>query len=79
LTTTADGLGSREWLAMTADESTATPGATAGAAGSLEVDAGVADAVPEPVAEKPVVLEEQVALPKMSEGMVGHAVWPPSP
>ena len=30
-------------------------------------------------AEKPVVLEEQAALPKTSEGMVGHAVRPPSP
>jgi len=61
------------------DESAAMPVAMVGATGSLEVDAGVADAVLESGVEKPVVLEDQAALPKTLEGMVGHAVWPPSP
>ena len=78
-TAAADGLGGRERLAPTADESAAVLGATVGAAGSLEADAGVADAVPESGAEKPVVPKEPSTLPKASEGVVGHAVRPRSP
>ena len=51
----------------------------AGAAGSSEAKTGVADAAPESRAEKPVLPEEQTALLKASEGVVGHAVRPPSP
>ena len=43
------------------------------------MDAGVADAMLESGAEKPMVPEELTALPEASEGMVGHAVHPPSP
>ena len=35
--------------------------------------------MPESGAEKPVVLEEQKALPEALEGMVGRVVRPPSP
>ena len=45
-------------MAPTVDEPAAVPGAMAGAAGSLEVDAGVVDVTPESGVEKPVVLEE---------------------
>ena len=75
----ADGLGSRERLAPTADESAAMPGATAGATGSLKVDARVDDSTLESGVEEPVVPEEQRSLPETSEGVVGHAVWPLSP
>ena len=78
-TTTADELGYGEWLASMADEPAAMPGAMAGATGSLEVEARVADAVLEFGVEKSVVPEEQTTLPKASEGMVGHAVQPSSP
>ena len=57
----------------------AVPRATAVVAGSSKVDAGVADAVPESGAEKPVVPEEQATLPETSKGVVGRAVRPPSP
>ena len=45
----------------------------------MKAEARVANAVLESRAEKPVVLEEQTALPKASKGMVGHAMRPPSP
>ncbi|XP_066344288.1 uncharacterized protein [Miscanthus floridulus] len=51
----------------------------AGATRSLEVDAGVAASVLESRAKKPVALEEQMALPITSEGMVRHPMHPPSP
>ena len=73
-TTAADELGDRERLAPMA-----VPGATAGATGSSEVDARVADTTPELGAEKPVVLEEQATLPEVPKGMVGHAVRPQNP
>ena len=78
-TTTADGLGYREQLAPTADESAAVPRAVVGAAGSLEVDARVANAAPESATGKLMVPEEQTMLPESSGGMVGHVVRPPSP
>jgi len=78
-TTTTDGLGGGEQLAPTVGEPAALPRATMGAIGSLEVDARVADTAPESRAKKPVVPKEQAVLPKASEGMVGHAVWPSSP
>ena len=77
-TAAADVLGGGERLAPTADGSVAMPGATAEAAESLEADAGVADAASESTIDKLVVPEEQTALPEASEGVVGHAVWPPS-
>ena len=77
-TTTAGGVEGGEQLAMMADESAATLGAMAGVTGSLEAEAGVADVMPKSRAERLVVPEEQAALPKTSEGVVGHAVWPPS-
>ena len=78
-TVTGGGLGSGKRLAPMADGLAAMPEATTEAAGALEVDAGVADAMPESRAEKPVVPEEQTVLPEASEGMIGHAMWPPSP
>ena len=78
-TAAADGLGGGERLAPTADESAVVLGATVGAAGSLEADAGVADAASESGVEKPVVPEEQAAFPETSEGMVGHVVRSLSP
>ena len=66
-------------MASTADEPAAVPGETVGAAESSVAEARVVDAAPKPRAEMPVVLEEQTVLPEASEGMVGHAVRPPSP
>ena len=45
-------------MASMANEPTTMPRATVGATGSLEADAGVADATPESRAKKPVVPEE---------------------
>ena len=42
-------------------------------------DAGVADATLESAVDEPVLLKEQMVLPQVLEGMVGHAVRPPSP
>ena len=50
-------------MATVVDKSMAMPRATAGATGSLEVDARVADAAPESGAEKPMVPEEQATFP----------------
>ncbi|XP_066392294.1 uncharacterized protein [Miscanthus floridulus] len=55
-------------------ESAAVPGATTGATGSLEADAGVTDTALESRVEKPEVLEEQMALPEALEGMRGNEV-----
>ena len=55
------------------------PGATTEAAGASEADAGVVDTASESRAENPVVAEEPTVLPEASEGMVGHAMRPPSP
>ena len=74
-----DGLGDEERLATTVDESAVMPKATARAVGSSEADAGVANAALESGMEKPVVPEEQAAFQKTPEGVVGHAVRPPSP
>ena len=78
-TAAADGLGDGERFVPMADEPAAVPGVIAGAVGSSEADAGVADVASKSRAEKPVVPEEQTALPEASEGVVGHAVRPPSP
>ena len=66
-------------MAPMADESAMVPRAMAEATRSSEVEAGVTNAVPEARVEKPIVPEEQTALPKASKGMVGHTVWPWSP
>ena len=50
------------------------PGATAESTGYSGAEAGVADVAWKTGPEKPVVSEEQMALPKASEGMVGHAI-----
>jgi len=76
---TVDELGGGERLASMVDDPTAVPGEMAGAVGSSKADAGVANAMPESGAEKSVEPEEQAACPKTSEGVVGHAVRPPSP
>ena len=78
-TAAADELGGGERLESTVDEPAAVPGAMAGAAGSLEAETRVVDAALESRAEKPMAPEEQMSLPKASEGMVGHAVQPSSP
>ena len=62
-----------------ANEPAAVPEATAGATVSSGAEAGVADAPPESGAKKPTVPEEQMVLPKVSEGVVGHAMRPSSP
>ena len=77
--TTAGGLDSIEQLAPMADGSAMKPRATIEATGASKADARVADAMPETRAEKLVVLEEQMALPEASEGVVRHAMWPLSP
>ena len=62
-----------------ADRSATVPGATTKATGSSGAEAGVTDATSEARAEKPTVPEEQTTLPKVSKGLVGHAVRPQSP
>ena len=66
-------------MALTMDESTVMPGATAGAAGSSEADARVVDATPKSGVEKLVVPEDQATFLETSKGVVGHAMRPPSP
>ena len=66
-------------MASTADGSAAAPEATAGTAGSLGAEAGVVGVTLESRAEKPTVPEEQTTPPEVSEGVVGHAIQPPSP
>jgi len=56
--TTPGGVEGGEQLATTANESAAMLGATAGAIGSSEAEARVADTAPKSGAEKPMVLEE---------------------
>ena len=73
------GLGSDEWLALMTDGSAAAPEATAGTTGSSRAEARVAGVTPESRAEKPTVPEEQTTPPEVSEGVVGHAIQPPSP
>ena len=63
----------------TVDGSAMMPRAMIEAIGALKAYAGVADAVPEYGAEKPMVPEEPTTLPEVSEGVVGHVVRPPSP
>ena len=66
-------------MAPMGDGSAAMPGATAEAAGSLEAESRVADAMAEPRVGRPVELEEQATHPEMTEGMVRRTVWPLSP
>ena len=78
--TAASGrLGKNEQVALTTDGSAAVLEATAGAAGSLGSEAGVASDAPESWAVKPVAAEDQTAPPKVSSGMVGPAIQPRSP
>ena len=79
LTAIADGLGGGERLASMADGSATVPRAMVEAAGSSEEEAKVADAALEARVEKPVVLEEQTVLLKVSKDVVGHVVRPWSP
>ena len=72
-------LGGGKELAPMVDGSATVPGAIAEAAGSSRAKARVADTAPESGVKKPVMLEQQTALPKASEGMVRHAIRPSSP
>ena len=54
--------------------SAVVPGATMDDAGSSGAEARVSHPMPESRMEKNTVLGEQMVLPKVSEGMVGHAV-----
>ena len=74
-TTAADGVGGGERLTMMVTDATETPGA----AKSLKAGAGATNVMPESRAGRPVVPKEQVALPEMSKGVVGHVVRPLSP
>ena len=78
-TTTASEIGGGERLLTMVDESAAMPGAAVRATRSSKAEAGAANAMLESGAERPVVPEEQAALPKMLEGMVGRTMRPPSP
>ena len=78
-TALAGGLGGSERLVLTADGPAVVPGATVKATGSSIAEARVSRATPESRMEKPTVPGEQTVLPEVSEGMVGHAVRPPSP
>ena len=62
-----------------ANGSATVPGAMAEATGSSGAEAGVTDATPESVAEKPAVPKEQTSLPEASKGVVRLAVQPPGP
>ena len=72
------GLGDNERSASTEDGSVAAPKAAMGTARSSRAEAGVPDVTPESGVQKPLVPEEQTTLPGASEGMVGHAIRPPS-
>ena len=78
-TATADGLGGGERLVSTADGSAIVPGATVEATRSSGAKAGVVDTALESEAEKLMVSKQQTMPPEASEGVVGHAVQPPSP
>ena len=78
-TATAGELGGGERLASTADGSATVPGVTVETARSLGAEARSTDAAPASRAGKPIVPEEQTALPEASTGVVGHAVRPWSP
>ena len=73
-TTAADGLGGGERLALMADGSATEPEVTTETTGSSGAEARAADAAPAFRAKDPMVPTEQMALPKASEGMVGHAI-----
>ena len=66
-------------MASMADGSATVPRAMAEATRSSEVEAGVTNAMPEARVEKPLVPEEQTALPEAPKGVVRHAVrtWSP--
>ena len=66
-------------MATTAADATEMPGATARVAESSKVEVGAADVVPESMAQKLAVSEEQAARPEMPQGMVGRSMQPPSP
>ena len=72
-------LGGDERLASMVDGSARAPEAMAGTVESSGVEARVADITSKSGAEKPTVPEEQTTLPEASMGVVGHAIWPPSP
>ena len=73
-TAATDALDGSERLAAMADRSATKPMAIAEAAGSSKAVAGVANIASESMADKPVAPKEQTALPKASEGVVGHAI-----
>ena len=63
----------------TANESVTAPSATGGTAGSSGVEAVVTSVTPKSRPENLAVPKEQTALPEVSKGMVGPAIWPLSP
>ena len=73
------GLGGGEQLVSTANESATAPSAMVGTVGSLGVEAVVTSVTPESGAKNLAVPKEQTALPEVSKGMVGPAIWPLSP
>ena len=78
-TTPAGGLGDGERLTPTVDGSAILPRVMAEAVGSSRAEARVSHAAPESGTEKPMVPGDKMTLPKVSEGVVEHAVRPPSP
>ena len=66
-------------MASMVDGSAIVPKATTEVAGSSGAEAGVADAMPEARAKKPIVPKEQTVLPEASKGMIRRAVQPWSP
>ena len=77
--TAADGVRGGERLATMVGSSIDMPGATVRATESSTAEAGAADVMPESMAQKLAVSEEQAARPEMPQGMVGRSMQPPSP
>ena len=66
-------------MAPMANGSKAMPEVVVETTGTTRAEARVADTALESRAAKPAVLEEQMARPEASKGVVGHAVRPWSP
>ena len=79
MTTTTGGAKGGEQQTTMAGEPMETLGVMARAAKPLETEMGAAKATPKSRAKRPVVLDEQAALPESLEGVVRHAVRSPSP
>ena len=73
------GLGGGEGSTSSANGSATLPKATAEAAGAVGAETRVAGEVPESRAVEPMAAEDQTTPPEASPGMVGRAIWAPSP